>query len=211
MPVTAKLSRKFYDTFGDDVANELVEWFNAVDLTYRTDLRELNELNHARFEAKLDQGLAGFDAKLARGLSELGIRLHRRTGELEAGLRKEMSELEARLMSRLEARLDGTGHRFDGIDQRLGRMDQRFDGIDRRLDGIDQRLDRMDQRFDGIDQRVEAIRTELIRDIAEARMATEALGSELRIKMAVDKADLIKWMFLFWLGTVAASVAGRFF
>jgi hypothetical protein len=24
MPVTAKLSRKFYDTFGDDIANELV-------------------------------------------------------------------------------------------------------------------------------------------------------------------------------------------
>jgi len=29
------------------------EWFNAVDATYRTDLRELNELNFARFEAKL--------------------------------------------------------------------------------------------------------------------------------------------------------------
>jgi hypothetical protein len=28
MPVTAKLSRKFYETFGDDVVNELVEWFN---------------------------------------------------------------------------------------------------------------------------------------------------------------------------------------
>lgn len=26
--VTAKLSRKFYEKLGDDVANELVEWFN---------------------------------------------------------------------------------------------------------------------------------------------------------------------------------------
>jgi len=26
MPVTAKLSRKFYETFGDDLANEIVEW-----------------------------------------------------------------------------------------------------------------------------------------------------------------------------------------
>jgi hypothetical protein len=25
MPVTAKLSRKFYDTFGDELTNELVE------------------------------------------------------------------------------------------------------------------------------------------------------------------------------------------
>ena len=35
VPVTAKLSRKFYEKFGDDIANELVEWFNMVDATYR--------------------------------------------------------------------------------------------------------------------------------------------------------------------------------
>ncbi len=58
MPVTAKLSKRFYDVLGEDVANELVDWFNAVDLTYRTDLRELNELNFARFDAKLEQRLA---------------------------------------------------------------------------------------------------------------------------------------------------------
>ena len=28
MPVTAKLSRKFYQRFGDELTNELVEWFN---------------------------------------------------------------------------------------------------------------------------------------------------------------------------------------
>ena len=44
---------------GEEVANELVDWFNAVDLTYRADLRELNELNFARFDAKLEQRLAG--------------------------------------------------------------------------------------------------------------------------------------------------------
>jgi hypothetical protein len=49
---------------GEDVANELVDWFNAVDLTYRTDLRELNELNFARFDAKLEQRLAELRAEL---------------------------------------------------------------------------------------------------------------------------------------------------
>jgi len=53
MPVTAKLSRKFYETFGDELANEFVEWFNTVDATYRADLRDLNELNSARLDAKL--------------------------------------------------------------------------------------------------------------------------------------------------------------
>lgn len=54
MPVTAKLSRKFYERLGDDIAGELVDWFNAVDATYQQQLRDTNELNWGRFEAKLD-------------------------------------------------------------------------------------------------------------------------------------------------------------
>ena len=70
MPVTAKLSKLFYDRLGEQVTNELVDWFNQVDATYRTDLRELNELNFARFDAKLEQRLAELDAKLERRLAE---------------------------------------------------------------------------------------------------------------------------------------------
>ena len=64
MPVTAKLSKRFYDVLGEDVANELVDWFNAVDLTYRTELRELNDANFARFDAKLEQRLTELKAEL---------------------------------------------------------------------------------------------------------------------------------------------------
>ena len=35
---------------------------DALDATYRADLRELNELNFARFDAKLEQRLATLDA-----------------------------------------------------------------------------------------------------------------------------------------------------
>src|SRR6059058_2489322 len=71
MPVTAKLSRKFYDTFGDEIATELVEWFNQVDATYRGDLRELNELNFGRFDAKVDQRMAELRKDLADMKSDL--------------------------------------------------------------------------------------------------------------------------------------------
>ena len=77
MPVTAKLSRKFYEKFGDDITNELVEWFNRVDATYRSELREINELNWARFEAKLEQRIAEVRADLSAGLANLETRLIR--------------------------------------------------------------------------------------------------------------------------------------
>ena len=72
--ITAKLSRKFYDTFGDDIANELVTWFNDVDTTYRADLRELNEVNFARFDAKLEQRMAELRSSVAERLAELESR-----------------------------------------------------------------------------------------------------------------------------------------
>ena len=88
MPVTARLSRRFYETFGDEIANELVDWFNQVDMTYRSELRELNELNFIRFEARLGQRVAELRAELIKWmfvfwagtvipLSGLIIALHR--------------------------------------------------------------------------------------------------------------------------------------
>ncbi len=52
--------------FGEEIANELVDWFNTVDATYRADLRELNELNFARFDAKLEQRLAQVKSDLVK-------------------------------------------------------------------------------------------------------------------------------------------------
>ena len=71
MPVTAKLSREFYEKFGDKVADELVNWFNQVDATYRSELKDLFEVQFTRFDAKLEQRLAESDTKWERRVSEL--------------------------------------------------------------------------------------------------------------------------------------------
>jgi hypothetical protein len=101
VPVTAKLSRRFYEKLGDDVTNELVEWFNLVDATYRSDLRDLNELNFARFDAKLEQRVVELDAKIDRRVAELDAKIER----LVAGLRVEMQAGFTMADARLEQRL----------------------------------------------------------------------------------------------------------
>ena len=58
MPFTAKLSRRFYDHFGDELTNEFVDLINGMDAMYKSDVREMNELNFARFDAKLEQRVA---------------------------------------------------------------------------------------------------------------------------------------------------------
>lgn len=83
MPTTAKLSRAFYDKLGDDVANELVGLLNVMDSTYLTELRQLNELNFARFDAKVGQRFAEADAKLEKRFAETDVRWERRFAEAD--------------------------------------------------------------------------------------------------------------------------------
>ena len=89
MPVTARLSKLFYERLGEEVANELVDWFNLVDATYRADLRDLNELNFARFDAKMEQRLAELNARIDR----LEGRFDQLRSDVRAQLADQRSEL----------------------------------------------------------------------------------------------------------------------
>lgn len=120
MPVTAKLSKLFYDRLGDQIAQELVDWFNQVDATYRADLRELNELNFARFDAKLEQRLAELHAKLDAKIERVAAELE---AKLDARIARVVAELEARLETKLEAKLGELEARLEAkLDAKLGRL-----------------------------------------------------------------------------------------
>jgi hypothetical protein len=71
VPVTAKLSRKFYEKLGDDVAGELVDWFNAVDATYKSELKEMNELNWERFKATLHAEISSLRGELRSDMKSM--------------------------------------------------------------------------------------------------------------------------------------------
>lgn len=101
MPVTARLSKLFYDRLGEEVTAELVEWFNNVDATYRADLRELNELNFARFDAKLEQRVNALDSKLEQRLAALDSKLEQRLAVLESKFEQKLTVLESKFEQRL--------------------------------------------------------------------------------------------------------------
>ena len=86
MPVTARLSKLFYDRLGEAVTNELVDWFNQVDATYRSDLREMNDLNFAKFDAKLEQRLSEFRTDLMGEITKLRADTHVGIADLDVKL-----------------------------------------------------------------------------------------------------------------------------
>ena len=66
------------------------DWFDAVDVTYRADLRELNELNYARFDAKLEQRIAELRADLRGEIAALRAELR---AEFRTGLQALQTEI----------------------------------------------------------------------------------------------------------------------
>lgn len=87
----------------DELANELVKWFNAVDAAYRSDLRELNELNFARFDAKLEQRFAQQDAKWEQRFAQQDSKLEQRLAEQDLKLDRGLAEVRSEFRSGLQA------------------------------------------------------------------------------------------------------------
>jgi hypothetical protein len=75
MPVTARFSSRFYERLGDEVAQELVNWFNTVNQDYRDQLTVTNGRNWLAFEAKLDASIADVRADLRGSIAELRAEL----------------------------------------------------------------------------------------------------------------------------------------
>ncbi len=113
MPVTAKLSKESYDAIGESVANELVDWFNQVDATYRLDLRELNDRNFQRFDAKMGERMAQSEARMERRMAELLVRLE---AKFDAKLEKGLNDLRDSLRAEIGAlRAEMNAMRTDSV------------------------------------------------------------------------------------------------
>lgn len=87
---TARLSKKFYDKFGDDLTNELVDWFNQMESAYKLDLTTLNEANFTRFDARLEQRFAENDAKWERRFADYRVEFASKLADMKAELIKWM-------------------------------------------------------------------------------------------------------------------------
>ncbi len=107
MPHTVKLSQRFYDKFGHDLVDELVNWFNDTDTTYRTELRELNDLNFARFDAKLEQRLTEVKAELRQDIVQSRAELREDMAQLRAELREGIAALRGEVRAEFGAQRGG--------------------------------------------------------------------------------------------------------
>jgi len=69
MPVTARLLQKLHESLGDDATNDLFAWWEEAATVNRAAVREVADLYFARFEARLEKGLAEVRSESDKGLA----------------------------------------------------------------------------------------------------------------------------------------------
>ncbi len=107
MPITAALSRTLHEALGHEAAADLVDWMQQVD-THRVELRELNELNYARIEARFQATDARISEVRHELLGEVGaLRMDMRDGfaDVRSEMRTGFAELKIAI-ARTESKID---------------------------------------------------------------------------------------------------------
>ncbi len=106
MPV-AKLSREFYEKFGDKLTDELVNCLNSIETGYRGELRDLFDAHFGRFEEKLEHRLAETTAQLRTEFRDEIARLREEVHDEIAQLREQVHDESAGLRTETGDRIGG--------------------------------------------------------------------------------------------------------
>jgi hypothetical protein len=65
MPVTTRLVQRLHDVLGEEATDGLFAWWQETARVNRAEIREVADLYFARFEARLEKGLAEVRAEMA--------------------------------------------------------------------------------------------------------------------------------------------------
>ena len=71
MPVTTRLVQRLHDVLGEEATDDLFAWWQETARVNRGEIREVADLYFARFEARLEKGLAEVRAEMAGQRADL--------------------------------------------------------------------------------------------------------------------------------------------
>jgi hypothetical protein len=108
-------------------------------------------------------------------------------------------EAEAEVFASLK--LDIVGH-SNRMERHFAEVDLHFSDIGRRFTAVDGRFDLIDERFKSLDARFEMFQQSIDSRFAQSEAKMEAKFDE---KLQALRADMIKWMFGFFVTQLAAT------
>src|ERR1043166_4543928 len=92
MAIGSRLSRKIHEVLGTEAAEAMVDWMQRVDAG-RSELRELNDLSFARFDARLAERIAEVNARMDIGFASVDAKIANLESRMDATLARHRADL----------------------------------------------------------------------------------------------------------------------
>jgi hypothetical protein len=93
MPVTARLLQRLHESLGDEATNDLFAWWEESATVNRAAVREVADLYFARFDARLEKGLAEVRSEMAIFRSDVDKSLAELRSEMNTRLANQRADL----------------------------------------------------------------------------------------------------------------------
>jgi len=179
MPVIA-VPKVLREKLGEDGVDSLIELFNKQEEKTKEDVIVLVE---EKFERRLSSLISGIREDIAILEGKLEGRIN--------GVRQEITALEGRLNERITQEISGVRQEITALE---GRINERITG---EISKLNERITEEVSKFDN----------KMTKEISKLDHKITEEVSKLRVEMSQFKTEIIKWMFLFWIGQLAC-VAG---
>ena len=99
MPVTARLLQRLHESLGDEATNDLFAWWEEAASVNRIAVREVADLYYARFDARLEKGLAEVRSEMDKGLTEVRSEMAKGLAEVRSEIAVVRADMESKLRS----------------------------------------------------------------------------------------------------------------
>ncbi|MFI5311741.1 MAG: hypothetical protein ACHQQ3_10935 [Gemmatimonadales bacterium] len=128
--MTATLAQVLQEKLGSTGAAEMLTWFDETQRDARQELRDLNELNFSRFDARVGERMAVLEQRLELRFGERMAALEQRLSERMTALEQRLSERMTALEQKIElVRIQGEKN----LEVGLARLEQRIAAGEARL------------------------------------------------------------------------------
>lgn len=93
--------QRLHESLGDEATNDLFAWWEEAATVNRGAVREVADLYYARFDARLEKGLAEVRSETASGLAGLRSDMEKGFVEVRSEMAKEFAQVRAEMKSGL--------------------------------------------------------------------------------------------------------------
>ena len=97
MPVTARLLQRLHESLGDEATNDLFAWWEEAATVNRVAVREVADLYYARFDARLEKGLAEVRSDMNKGFAKVYAEMDKGLAEVRSELAKGSAQLRSEM------------------------------------------------------------------------------------------------------------------